>query len=151
MLGKISLASTRLVYPLGIYHAGRYSAPRLALVGEAAHAMHPIAGQGFNLSMRDNQCLADLIAEACHLGLDCGGASLLARYEQLRRPDNVVMLAATDAIDRLFSNRIPGLAFVRQFGLAAVNHLPPVKKFFMRAAMGHLALGAGAVNAERAL
>ncbi|MGB4102315.1 MAG: UbiH/UbiF/VisC/COQ6 family ubiquinone biosynthesis hydroxylase [Alphaproteobacteria bacterium] len=145
LLGTIKLAGPRFVYPLGIYHAARYTAPRLALVGEAAHVMHPIAGQGFNLSMRDNRCLADLIAAARGLGLDCGGRDLLVRYEKLRRPDNLVMLAATDGLDRIFSNNVPGLALLRQSGLAAVNALPPLKKFFMRAAMGRLALGQGRV------
>ncbi len=141
LLGKIRLAGPRYVYPLGIYHAVRYTAPRLALVGEAAHVMHPIAGQGFNLSMRDNRCLADLVAWARGLGLDSGGQDVLSRYERLRRPDNLVMLAATDGLDRLFSNSVPGLALLRQSGLAVVNALPPLKEFCMRAAMGQLALG----------
>ena len=140
MLGDIALAGPRFVYPLGIHHAARYTSARLALVGEAAHVMHPIAGQGLNLSMRDNRCLADLLAWAKSLGLDCGERELLARYERARRPDNLLMLAATDGLDRLFSNAIPGLAAARQYGLAAVDAMPRAKKFFMRAAMGHWTL-----------
>lgn len=141
LLGRIALEGARFVYPLGIYHAARYTAPRLVLVGEAAHAMHPIAGQGFNLSMRDNLCLAEQVAWAQGLGLDCGSHAVLARYARARRPDNLLMLAATDGLDRFFSNHVPGLALLRQTGLAAVNALPPLKRFFMWAAMGQLAVG----------
>ncbi|MEJ0062188.1 MAG: UbiH/UbiF/VisC/COQ6 family ubiquinone biosynthesis hydroxylase [Alphaproteobacteria bacterium] len=140
MLGGVRLAGKRFVYGLSCYHAARYTAPRLALAGEAAHVMHPIAGQGFNLSMRDNQCLAGLVDEALGLGLDCGGREVLRRYQRARRADNCLMLAATDGLDRLFSNSVPGLRLVRQTGLAAVDRMPKLKKFFMRAAMGHLAV-----------
>lgn len=142
-LGTIECDGARFVYPLGIYHASRYTAPRLALVGEAAHVMHPIAGQGFNLSMRDNQALADLLAWARSLGLDFGSKTLLDRYQKTRRVDNTLMLAATDGLDRLFSNSVPGLGVLRQIGLASVERAPKLKKFFMHAAMGQLKVKGG--------
>lgn len=140
LLGTIALEGERFLYPLGIHHASRYTAQRLVLVGEAAHAMHPIAGQGFNISMRDNQCLAAMLLQARSLGLDLGNATLLARYSRTRRSDTMAMLAATDGLDRFFSNAVPGLGLLRQFGLATVNRIPPLKRFFMQTAMGHATL-----------
>jgi 2-octaprenyl-6-methoxyphenol hydroxylase len=136
MLGKIKLVGKRHHYPLGLMHARRYTAPRLALLGEAAHAIHPIAGQGFNLSMRDIKTIAALVVDALALGLDCGDDILLQRYEQSRRIDNTAMTVATDALDRLFSNAIPGIGLLRRMGLAAVEKMPRGKEFFMRSAMG---------------
>jgi 2-octaprenyl-6-methoxyphenol hydroxylase len=142
-LGTIECDGARFIYPLGIYHASRYTSSRLALVGEAAHVMHPIAGQGFNLSMRDNQALADLLVWARSLGLDLGSKTLLDRYQKTRRVDNTLMLAATDGLDRFFSNSVPGLGVLRQIGLASVERTPKLKKFFMHAAMGQLKVKGG--------
>jgi 2-octaprenyl-6-methoxyphenol hydroxylase len=131
-LGAVRLVGKRWTYPLSALHAHRYTAPRLALVGDSAHGIHPIAGQGLNLGLRDAEALARLIREAD----DPGSPALLVRYQQARRPDNLMMLAATDALDRLFSNNIAPLRLARDLGLAAVNRMPRLKGAFMRTAMG---------------
>jgi 2-octaprenyl-6-methoxyphenol hydroxylase len=126
----------RWAYPLALLLAERYVAPRLALVGEAAHMIHPIAGQGLNLSIRDIAALAELIIDARRLGLDIGDESVLERYQQWRRLDAVALAAVTDGLDRLFSNSFAPLRLVRDVGLAAVNRVPPLKRLLMRDAMG---------------
>ncbi|HEV8027933.1 MAG TPA: UbiH/UbiF/VisC/COQ6 family ubiquinone biosynthesis hydroxylase [Stellaceae bacterium] len=135
-LGALALEGPRWSHPLSLLHAERYAAPRLALVGDSAHVIHPIAGQGFNLGIRDVAVLAELIVDARRLGLDIGGALLLERYERWRRFDNVMLAAVTDGLNRLFSNALPGITLARDLGLAAVDRLPPVKRFLMRHAMG---------------
>ena len=109
---------------------------RLALVGDAAHAMHPIAGQGLNMGLRDVAALAEVVLDARRLGLDIGEGVVLERYQRWRRFDNALMLAMTDGLNRLFSNDIRPLRLVRDVGLAAVDRLPPLKRLFMRHAMG---------------
>ena len=111
-------------------------APRLALVGEAAHVIHPIAGQGFNLGLRDVAALAELVVDARRLGLDIGAPAVLARYESWRRRDAVLLAAVTDGLNRLFSNALPPLRLARDLGLAAVDRTAPLKRLFMRQAMG---------------
>ncbi len=135
-LGAIRLLGRRWSYPLGALHAHRYIATRLALVGDAAHGIHPIAGQGLNLGFRDVAALAALVAEAVAAGRDPGEAALLRRYQARRRPDNLLMLAATDGLDRLFSSDNPALRVARDVGIAAVDRLGPLKRAFMRQAMG---------------
>lgn len=135
-LGTVWPETARAAYPLSVLHAKRYSGPRAALIGEAAHGMHPIAGQGLNVSLRDVKALAALVAEARSLGLDIGSPDLVRRYARQRRPDVTTMLAATDGLTRLFSNRIPAISAARNIGLGLVGLLPPVKGFFMRHAMG---------------
>lgn len=135
-LGVRKLHTPRASYPLALQHAHSYTAPHFVLVGDAAHAMHPIAGQGFNMGLRDIACLIDLIINAQALGLRADDAFVLQRYEQQRRRDNQSMLIATDVLDRLFSNHSQMLASARQLGLAAVNAVPPLRRFFMRQAMG---------------
>ena len=135
-LGGLGLVGRRWLYPLGALHAHRYTAERLALVGDAAHGIHPIAGQGLNLGFRDAAALAGLIADAVWNGADPGSADVLTRYQRARRPDNLLMLAATDALDRLFSNDLPPVRLARDLGLAAVDRLPGLKRLFMRQAMG---------------
>lgn len=135
-LGTVSVDGRRALYPLSVLHARSYIAPRIALVAEAAHAIHPIAGQGLNLSMRDIAALAELVVDARRLGMDIGAPDLLLRYQRWRRTDNVVLLAVTDGLTRLFSNRIRPIRRLRQTGLALVDRLPPLKQFFMRHAMG---------------
>lgn len=137
-LGGVELEGPRWSYPLALLHAERYSAPRLALLGDAAHAIHPIAGQGLNLGIRDVAALAELIVDDRRLGLDLGNPWLLDRYERRRRLDSVTLSAVTDGLNRLFSNSIEPLRTVRDLGLALVNRLPPVKRTLMRHAMGVL-------------
>jgi 2-octaprenyl-6-methoxyphenol hydroxylase len=111
---------------------------RLALVGDAARAIHPIAGQGLNLGLRDITTLAEVLGDAAALGLDPGAAAGLAEYARRRRFDVLSMGLATDGINRLFSNDIAPLRLARDLGLAAVDKLPPLKRVFMRHAMGLL-------------
>ena len=135
-LGDIELTGPRFAYPLSLQHASRYTDRRLALIGDAAHGIHPIAGQGLNLGLRDVAALAEAIMDARRLGLDIGGADVLARYERWRRFDTVLLAGVTDALNRLFSNDIAPVRLARDLGLAAVDRLPPLKKFLMRHAMG---------------
>ncbi len=135
-LGALRLLGQRWTYPLSLMHAERYVDQRLALVGDAAHSIHPIAGQGLNLGLRDVAALAEAVVDARRLGLDIGGAEVLARYQRWRRFDNTALVAATDVLNRLFSNDIGPLRLARDLGLAAVNRLPPLKRFFMDHAMG---------------
>jgi 2-octaprenyl-6-methoxyphenol hydroxylase len=137
-LGKLEIIGPRFSYPLGLMHAARYIAPRLALAGDAAHAMHPIAGQGLNIGWRDVAALAEVVTDALRLGFDPGSVAILERYERWRRVDNAMMLAATDALNRLFSNDITPVRLARDAGLAAVNRAPLLKRLFMRHAMGVL-------------
>jgi 2-octaprenyl-6-methoxyphenol hydroxylase len=135
-LGRIRLLGGRWAYPLRLQHAERYVAPRLALIGDAAHAIHPIAGQGLNLGLRDVAALAETVVDAHRLGLDIGFGEPLARYERWRRFDNLMLMAATDLLNRLFSNDLAPLRLARDLGLAAVDRLPALKRLFMRHAMG---------------
>lgn len=135
-LGRIRVEGRRWSYPLSLMHATRYHDRRLALIGDAAHLVHPIAGQGFNLGLRDVAALAECLVDARRLGLDLGSAAVLARYERWRRFDNLAMLAATDGINRLFSNDLAPLRLARDLGLAAVQRLGPARRLFMRHAMG---------------
>jgi 2-octaprenyl-6-methoxyphenol hydroxylase len=116
--------------------AERYVERRLALVGEAAHVIHPIAGQGLNIGIRDVAALAELVIDARRLGLDIGEDALLQRYQRWRRLDALLLAAVTDGLNRLFSNSIPPLRLARDLGLAAVDRIAPVKRFLMRDAMG---------------
>lgn len=131
-LGELRLLGRRWSYPLSALLAHRLVDTRLALAGDSAHGIHPIAGQGLNLGFRDATELAHLLDGAP----DPGAPELLARYQRARRPDNLRMLAATDVLERLFSNDIPRLRLARDLGIAAVNHIPPLKRRFMAMAMG---------------
>ena len=135
-LGDVELAGPRYVFPLSLQFASRMTDTRLALAGDAAHAMHPIAGQGLNMGLRDVAVLAEVLIDAARLGQDIGDAMVLERYARWRRFDNTLMLAATDGLNRLFSNDVGPVRMARDFGLAAVNRVPPLKRFFMRHAMG---------------
>lgn len=135
-LGDLSVVGPRFRYPLTLVLAKTFRAPRLALAGDAAHGIHPIAGQGFNLGLRDVAALAETLAEAASTGLDLGCAEVLADYERWRRTDSVALTAVTDILNRLFSNDLPPVQVARDLGLAAVNRARPLKKFFMRHAMG---------------
>jgi 2-octaprenyl-6-methoxyphenol hydroxylase len=135
-LGAVRPIGRRWSYPLAAMLAHRYVDTRLALLGDAAHGIHPIAGQGLNLGFRDVEVLADLVIAAISAGTDPGAPELLARYQRQRRPDNLAMLAATDALDRLFSNDRPLARLARDLGIAAVHRAAPLKRMFMRQAMG---------------
>ncbi len=136
-LGRLSIwGGRRWSYPLSLLHAERYIDARLALIGDAAHGIHPIAGQGLNLGLRDVAALAECIVDARRLGLDIGSPTVLERYQRWRRLDNMALIAATDSLNRLFSNDLPPVRLLRDLGLAAVNRVPPLKRFFMRHAMG---------------
>ena len=135
-LGDISVEGPRWSYKLSFLHAQTYVAPRLVLVGEAAHVIHPIAGQGLNMGIRDTAALAECLIDGRRLGLDLGDGTVLARYERWRRFDNIALAAVTDGLNRLFSNSVPPLKLARDVGLAAVGQAPPLKHFFMRHAMG---------------
>ena len=135
-LGAVRPVGRRWSYPLGALHAHRYTDTRLALIGDAAHGIHPIAGQGLNLGFRDVIALADLLGAAHRAGQDLGAPALLTRYQRARRPDNLLMLAATDGLDRLFSSDNPVLRLARTVGLAGVDRAPRLKRAFMRRAMG---------------
>jgi 2-octaprenyl-6-methoxyphenol hydroxylase len=137
-LGRLEVVGPRWGYPLSLHLAERYGDHRLVLVGDAAHGIHPIAGQGLNLGLRDVATLAEVLVDAARLGLDLGAADVRARYERWRRVDNVVLAAVTDGLNRLFSNDLAPVRLARDLGLAAVNALPPLKRLFMRHAMGTL-------------
>ncbi len=135
-LGAVRPIGRRWVYPLSAMHAQRYVDTRLALVGDSAHGVHPIAGQGLNLGLRDAIVLAELLLDAQAAGADPGAHGLLAAYQARRRPANLAMLATTHALDRLFSTDIGIVRAVRDIGIAGVNRLPPLRRALMRQAMG---------------
>jgi 2-octaprenyl-6-methoxyphenol hydroxylase len=135
-LGEIKVVGGRRAYPLGLYVARTFIGHRLALIGEAAHVIHPIAGQGLNLGLRDVAALAEAIADAARLGLDVGGAQVLGRYQRWRRFDTMAMGLATDGLNRLFSNRSDALRLVRDVGLGLVERAPALKGLFIREAAG---------------
>ena len=134
--GALALAAPRASYPLRFHHAGKLVDRRLALVGDAAHGMHPIAGQGLNLGLRDVGALVEVLTEGMRLGLDPGDAQLLARYERWRSLDVFSVSAVTDGLNRLFGipGRLPSAA--RRLGMGAVQRLPMLKRMFMDEARG---------------
>lgn len=135
-LGTLSKASPRSSYPLGFHHAASITAERLALVGDAAHGIHPIAGQGLNLGFRDVAALVEVLVDGRRLGLQAGDTQLLDRYRRWRSLDTMLVAGATDGLNRLFS--IPGrtASAVRRLGISAVNAIPPLKDRFMAEARG---------------
>ena len=134
-LGEIKLCAPRQAFPLSLQMADRYTDNRLILLGDAAHAIHPIAGQGLNMGLRDAAALADVIAESRSTGLDIGGAAI-GDYEAWRNFDNKLLGLTTDMLNRLFSNNILPLRHARRLGLAAVNWVKPAQTFFMKEAAG---------------
>jgi 2-octaprenyl-6-methoxyphenol hydroxylase len=136
MLGTVAMAAPVSGYPLGFHHAAHITDTRLALIGDSAHGIHPIAGQGLNLGLRDVAALAEVLIDGARLGLDFGDAQLLARYERWRSVDTLLVAMATDSLNRLFS--IPGksASAIRRAGLGAVQRLKPAKAMFMSEARG---------------
>ena len=135
-LGDIQLAGQRFTYPLGLSLAEAFIAERVALVGDAAHGVHPIAGQGLNAGLRDVAALAQVLTEARARGEDIGGAQALARYQQWRRFDTATLAVATDTFNRLFSNDNPLLRAARDIGMGLINNAPSLRRSFIREAAG---------------
>lgn len=135
-MGEISLAGARFTYPLSLSLATALIAPRVALVGDAAHGVHPIAGQGLNAGLRDVAALADVIADAARRGEDIGAAPVLTLYQQWRRFDNAALALATDTFNRLFSNDNPLLRGVRDIGMGLISRVPGLRRGFIREAAG---------------
>lgn len=135
-LGEISLTGQRFTYPLGLTLANSFIADRLALIGDAAHGVHPIAGQGLNAGLRDVAALAETLTRAARRGEDIGSEQVLARYQQWRRFDTATLALATDTFNRLFSNDNPLLRAARDIGMGVVNALPSLRRGFIREAAG---------------
>ena len=135
-LGEIEVIGPRRIHPLGYFVARSFIADRIALVGDAAHLIHPIAGQGLNMGLKDVAALAEAVVDAARLGLDPGGAGVLDRYQRWRRFDTMAMGLATDGLNRLFSNRSDVLRLIRDVGLGVVERLPALKRVFIREAAG---------------
>ena len=135
-LGDISLEGARFSYPLSLSLANDLIAPRVALVGDAAHGIHPIAGQGLNAGIRDVAALAEVLTDAARRGEDIGSAQVLARYQEWRRFDNTTLALATDTFNRMFSNDNPLLRSLRDIGMGLVGTLPRLRRGFIREAAG---------------
>lgn len=136
ILGSVELAAPLSTYKLGFHHAASITAERLVLIGDSAHGIHPIAGQGLNLGLRDVAVLAEVLVDGLRLGLDLGDTQLLYRYSRWRSVDTMLVAASTDGLNRLFG--IPGktASAVRRFGINLVQRTPPAKAFFMAEARG---------------
>jgi len=136
LLGDISIAAPRSSYPLSFHHAATITAERLALVGDAAHGIHPIAGQGLNLGFRDVAALVEVLVEGARLGLDFGDAQGLARYQRWRSLDTLMVAGATDSLARIYGlkGRVP--QGIRRFGMRAIQRIKPLKDLFMAEARG---------------
>ncbi len=135
-LGAVRADGPRWSYPLGFHLARDYVRSRFALAGDAAHGIHPIAGQGLNLGFKDVAALAEVTLDAARLGLDLGAPDVLSRYERWRRFDSLALAASTDALNRLFSNDFALLRVARDVGIGFVDAVGPLRRFFMRSAGG---------------
>jgi len=135
-LGDLQVVGARRAFPLGLFTARSFIGERLALIGDAAHIIHPIAGQGLNMGLRDVAALAEAVADAARLGLDIGAPDVLERYQRWRRFDTMTMGAATDGLNRLFSNNSDVLRLARDVGLGLVERMPALKRIFIREAAG---------------
>ncbi|MBU1326381.1 MAG: UbiH/UbiF/VisC/COQ6 family ubiquinone biosynthesis hydroxylase [Alphaproteobacteria bacterium] len=135
-LGRVTVEGPRFLYPLSLELAERLCAPRVALIGDAAHAVHPVAGQGFNMGLRGAAVLAEVLAQAVSVGEDPGAELVLERYARWRRFDTAVLAAGFDGFVRLFSNDLPPVRLARDLGMAAVNRIAPLRRAFMHEAGG---------------
>ena len=135
-LGEVTVEGPVFTYPLSLQLAERFVAPRAALLGDAAHGIHPIAGQGLNLGLKGAAALAEVLVDAARLGEDIGSVQVLERYARWRRFDTVMLAAATDIFVRLFSNNNPLLRLARGAGMSVVNRIGPARRFFMQDAGG---------------
>ena len=135
-LGELTLVGKRFSYPLGLTIANRFIADRVVLIGDAAHGVHPIAGQGLNAGLRDVAALVDVLSDAKARGEDIASPAVLARYEQWRRFDTATLAAATDTFNKLFSNDNPILRAVRDMGMGVINATPRLRRTFIREAAG---------------
>lgn len=136
LLGDLRLAAPRSSWPLGFHHAAKLTAERLALIGDAGHGIHPIAGQGLNLGLRDVAALVEVLVEGARTGLDLGDAMLLDRYARWRALDTLAVAAVTDGLTRLFGLRGAAARSVRRFGMGLIDRTRPLKDFFMQEARG---------------
>lgn len=136
VLGEVTLASARAGFPLALWHAREYVRPRLALVGDAAHTIHPLAGQGVNLGFLDCASLVEVLASAVEAGEDPASRRVLGRYARWRRSENALLLGTTDTLNRLFGEKNVGVAAVRRFGLALVGSQPVARRALVRRALG---------------
>ena len=137
-LGATKVVGGRWIYPLSFHLARNFFRPRFALAGDCAHGIHPIAGQGLNLGLKDAAALVETLLDAARLGRDIGALDTLKRYERWRRFDSLAMAASTDALNRLFSNDIAPLRHLRDLGLGVVDSIGPARRFFMRHAGGDI-------------
>ena len=135
-LEDVTVVGPRFVYPLSLQLAEALTAPRIALIGDAAHAVHPVAGQGLNMGLKDVAALAEVLSEATRLGEDIGSGTVLERYARWRRFDNAALAAGFDGFVRLFSTDLPPVRLARDLGIAVVNRLPPLRRAFMHEAGG---------------
>ena len=135
-MGKVEVSGPRFAYPLALELAERMTAPRIALLGDSAHGIHPIAGQGLNLGLKDCAALAEVLVEAARLGEDIGSEAVLERYARWRRADNVALAVATDAFNRLFSTDLAPVRIARDIGMSLVNRIGPARRWFMQEAGG---------------
>lgn len=150
-LGALKVVGDKRAFPLGLTLARAFVAPRFALVGDAAHGIHPISGQGLNLGFKDVAALAETVVEADRLGLDIGSLTILERYQTWRRFDTFRMGVTTDVLNRLFSNDIGPLRLARDFGLGLVDRLPSLKTWFIEQAAGTTSEGNPRLLAGQAL
>ena len=135
-LDGVAVLGPRFVYPLSLQLAEELVAPRIALIGDAAHGVHPVAGQGLNMGLKDAAALAEVLVEALRLGEDIGSETVLDRYARWRRFDNAALAAGFDGFVRLFSNDIAPVRLARDLGIAAVNRIAPLRRAFMHEAGG---------------
>jgi 2-octaprenyl-6-methoxyphenol hydroxylase len=135
-LGEISLSGARFTYPLGLSVANEFVAERVALLGDAAHGLHPIAGQGLNAGLRDVGALVEVLTDAKSRGEDFAAIDVLERYQQWRRFDTATLVAATDLTNKIFSNDNPILRAGRDIGMGVVNAIPGLRRRFIREAAG---------------